>query len=46
MLFAISSNDQKMSKIIFERRLKYQQKAINAIVFVNIKVKIYYDVKH
>ena len=37
---------QKISKIIFEQRLKYQREVVNVIVFVNIKAKVYYDIKH
>ena len=36
----------QMLKNIFNQRLKYQQKIVDAIAFVNIKIKIYYDVKH
>ena len=36
----------QMSKNIFNQRLKYQQKIVDVIVFVNVKIKIYYDVKH
>ena len=39
-------NTSQMLKNIFNQRLKYQQKIVNVIVFVNVKVKIYYDVKH
>ena len=28
------------------KRLKYRQKTIDATVFVNVKIKIYYDVRH
>ena len=31
---------------MFAQRLKYRRKTIDVIVFVNIKTKIYYDVKH
>ena len=36
----------KMLKNIFNQRLKYQREIIDVIVFVNVKVKIYYNVKH
>ena len=36
----------QMSKNIFSQRLKYQQKIVDAIVFVNVKIKVYYNVKH
>ena len=35
-----------MSKDIFNQRLKYQQKTADVTIFVNVKIKIYYDVKH
>ena len=35
-----------MSKNIFNQRLKYQQKIVDVTTFVNVKIKIYYDVKH
>ena len=31
---------------LFERRLKYQRKIVDATAFVNIKTKIYYNAKH
>ena len=30
----------------FNQRLKCQQKIVDAIIFVNVKIKIYYNVKH
>ena len=36
----------QMSKDIFSQRLKYQQKIADVTTFVNVKIKIYYDVKH
>ena len=36
----------KMLKNIFNQRLKYQRETIDVIVFVNVKIKIYYNVKH
>ena len=35
-----------MSKNIFNQRLKYQQKTADVTAFANVKIKIYYDVKH
>jgi len=31
---------------VFEKRLEFRVKIANAIVFVNVKTKIYYDVRH
>ena len=39
-------NFQKISKIIFEQRLKYQRKVVDVTTFVNVKTKMYYNVKH
>ena len=36
---------QKITKLLTQR-LKYWQKIINVLVFVNVKIKIYYDVWH
>ena len=33
-------------KNIVSQRLKYQRKAVDVTIFVNAKVKIYYNVKH
>ena len=34
------------SKNIFNRRLKYQREIVDVTVFVNVKIKIYYDARH
>ena len=34
------------SKDIFNQRLKYQRETTDVIVFVNVKIKIYYDFRH
>ena len=44
----LSLNLTKSNKSIdiVEQRLEYRQEVANVIVFANIKIKIYYDVKH
>ena len=37
---------QNISKNIFQQRLKYQRETIDVIVFVNAKIKMYYDALH
>ena len=37
---------QKISKVIFEQQLKYQRKVADVTIFVNVKAKVYYNVKH
>ena len=39
-------DESQMSNDIFNQKLKYQQKIVDVIVFVNVKIKIYYDVHH
>ena len=34
------------TKNIFNQQLKYQRKIVDVTIFANIKVKIYYNVKH
>ena len=37
---------QNISKNIFQQRLKYQREIVDVIVFVNAKIKMYYDARH
>ena len=45
-LFNITRIDIVNAQNLSTQRLKYQRKAINAIVFATTKIKIYYDVRH
>ena len=46
--FELLFNDDELSSNIdlSAQRLKYRRKVVDVIVFVNVKFKIYYDVKH
>ena len=46
--FVTLSNDETLSisNDFLIQRLKYQRETTNAIVFVNVKIKIYYDARH
>ena len=45
---AVIESTQQLNNIFnfSKRRLKYQQKTVDVIVFVNVKAKIYYNAKH
>ena len=46
ILSLLHDRDQSLVNDISARRLKYRVEATNATAFANVKVKIYYDVRH
>ena len=44
--FSISFAERDEFEFIVNRRMKYKQKTVVVIVFVNAKIKVYYDARH
>ena len=42
----VNFNEIDESKFIVNRRIKYKQKTIVVIAFVNVKTKVYYNTRH
>ena len=46
MLAIVANEIIQMLKNIFNQRLKYQREAVDVTIFVNVKIKVYYNAKH